>query len=229
MGLPTWGVTDYTWGANSFVWGAGADPTDPRAGLVPFSILDAPSVEETLQQISQHLPQGRAWGNKLVDGSNTYALLRSCAVAFNLIQEKIEELAREFNINLTEELLPEWETSVGLPDDCVQELNTLQEQRENVIFRLRKVPIVTKAEFEELGTALAGTTVTVTPGDEVDMTGTTESRFKLYVSFPVASTGFEYDFDVGPPAGFPLGGFRNDLVFCVFNKIVPASVVVLEN
>lgn len=222
--MATWGTGSEVWGSpNALIWGEDVTPVTPAEdeGLVPISILDAPTLRQTIQQISQHLPEGRAWANKLVEGSNTHALIRSAAAAFNRVQAQIEQIATEFDVNLTEELLPEWETSVDLPDECVDVLADLTERRENVIFRLRRVPIVTKEEFETLGTALAGVTVTVTPGTEVDVSPDSQSAFKLYVSFPTSNTGFPYAFPL------PLGGFQSDVVECIFNKIVPANVVVI--
>ncbi len=235
--MATWGTGSEVWGPpNALIWGDDVSPvaTDPSEGLVPLSILDAPPLRTTLQQLSQHLPEGRAWANKLTVGSNTHALLISCAAAFNRVQAQIQELANEYNINSSTSalltgsgLLEEWETSVGLPDECINTLASLTERRENIIFRLRRVPIVTKEEFETLGTALAGVTVTVTPGTEVDVSPDSQSAFKLYVGFPTSNTGFPYDFAIGPPAGLPFGGFQSDVVECIFNKIVPANVVVI--
>lgn len=219
--MAIWGTGSEVWGPpNVLLWGLD-DPVAPEdTGLVPSTILDSPSLDATVQQVSQHLPEGRAWANKLVPGSNLNALLRSAAAAFNRVQGQIQELADEYSIPLSEDLLPEWETSVGLPDECITTAATLAERRENIIFRLRRVPIVTKAEFETLGTALAGVDVTVTPGNEFEAPND-QSAFKLFVTFPTANEGFPYSFP------FDFGGFQSSVVECVFNKIVPANVVVI--
>ncbi len=221
--MADWGTGSEVWGPpNALIWGTPTPGLTPdEEVLVPTTILDAPTLRNTLQQLSQHLPDGRAWGNKVVEGSNTFALLNSCAVAFNRVQIQIQKIADEFSIPMSEDLLPEWEESVGLPDECINTLATLAERRENIIFRLRRVPIVTKEEFETLGTALAGVTVTVTPGTEFDVSPDSQSAFKLYVTFPVSQTGFPYAFPL------PFGGFQSAVVECIFNKIVPANVVVV--
>ena len=48
-----------------------------------------------------------------------------------------------------------------------------------------------------------------------------KSRFRLYLSFSVAALGFPYAFP------YAFGGFNSALIFCVFEKLVPANVVVL--
>jgi hypothetical protein len=103
----------------------------------------------TSQQMADSLPQGKAWGSKNIEGSNTRKLINSLAVAHNRAQQQIELLAGEFNINNTVELLPDWETSVGIPDSCFDGvLGTLAQRREAVIEKLRKTPTVTLAEMQ---------------------------------------------------------------------------------
>jgi hypothetical protein len=103
----------------------------------------------TSQQMADSLPQGKAWGSKNIDGSNTRKLINSLAVAHNRAQQQIELLAGEFNINKTVELLADWETSVGEPDSCFDGvLGTLAQRRESVIEKLRKTPTVTLAEMQ---------------------------------------------------------------------------------
>jgi hypothetical protein len=103
----------------------------------------------TSQQMADSLPEGKAWGSKNKDGSNTRKLINSLAVAHNRAQQQIELLAGEFNINNTVELLPDWETSVGEPDSCFDGvLGTLAQRRETVIEKLRKTPIVNLSEMQ---------------------------------------------------------------------------------
>jgi hypothetical protein len=103
----------------------------------------------TSQQMADSLPEGKAWGSKNIDGSNTRKLINSLAVAHNRAQQQIELLAGEFNINNTVELLSDWETSVGEPDSCFDGvLGTLAQRRETVIEKLRKTPIVNLAEMQ---------------------------------------------------------------------------------
>lgn len=191
---------------------------------VRLSFFDAPTIEQSRDQLSVIVPKGRAWNKKNVPESGHYRAIRVWASMFNQIQQQIEILAQEFNINLTTDLLPEWETSVGIPDDCLRDLDTLQQRRNAIISRLRKVPIVTKEEFELLGQELIGEQVVVTPGwdyDEANNFPNELSRSKMYVQFINAATGFPYSFP------YPFGRFRNDLVECVFQNVKPSYVVII--
>lgn len=196
-----------------------------------LAIFKAPDLDTTTRQFADHLPEGRAWNNKINEDSIMYKNIKSLASAFNIVQQQIEEIATEFNINLTVDLLPDWEESVGIPDDCIFELESLEERRETVIQRLKKVPVVTKAEFEALALSL-GTEVTVTPGGSVEgfpLTfpfnfSSTFPKFRMFVYFPNGNgdrLGFPYNF----PLTF--GSFNIDIIKCVFDKVAPASIEII--
>lgn len=189
-----------------------------------LNFFDAPTVEESGIQLANAMPRGRVWGKKDLPDTNIYKLIRSLAASFNLVQQQIELLAQEYQINLSVDLLPDWETSVGIPDECLMELDTLEQRRNAVISRLRGVPVVTKEEFEALGLELIDQEITVTDGWSFDTANNypdTYSRFKMYVQFPFAPTGFPYAFPL------PFGRFRNDLITCVFDKIKPANTIII--
>ncbi|MEM7523612.1 MAG: putative phage tail protein [Pseudomonadota bacterium] len=193
-----------------------------------MSIFTAPSQDETARQLADHLPTGRLWARKHREGSKINGLIRGCATAFNRVQQQIETLANEFHVPLSVDLLPEWEASVGLPDECLRDLETLAERREAVIQRLRKVPIVTREEYRTLLEELTGLEIRVIPGAQIEVFplefpitfSGTSARFKLYIEFPEKRTGFRYDFPV------PFGGFRSDIAECVLKRISPSNVFI---
>ncbi len=182
-----------------------------------FTIFNTPDLDGTAREFARNLPSGRAWNNKTSIDSNLYKLIKSCAAAFNTIQTSINELATEMDINLTDDLLPDWEESVGIPDDCVFLLTTLADRRTAVIRRLRKAPVVTKAEFETLGNELTGSTVTVTAG--IDFIPA-EDRFTMVVE--VTGSGSIFAFPLTFPAAFSSAGEAT--IECVFKKVAPAYV-----
>lgn len=194
--------------------------------MIKFS---APSQEEAARQLASTLPDGRAWQAKNLAGTNMHALVSACAAEFREIQIQIETLAREFDVNLTDQLLPDWETSVGLPEECTGQLTSLADRRKAVILRLRKIPFVTKADYEQLALELTGLSVTVTPGAELELfpldfpiiLASGNSYFKLYVTFNDAIGGFPYLF----PFNFISTG--DNMIRCVFEQIAPANVLII--
>jgi uncharacterized protein YmfQ (DUF2313 family) len=194
--------------------------------MIKFS---APSQEEAARQLVSTLPDGRVWHAKTAAGTNMHALVSACAAEFRQIQIQIETLAREFDVNLTDQLLPDWETSVGLPEECTGQLAALADRRKAVILRLRKIPFVTKADYEQLAFDLTGLSVTVTPGAELELfpldfpiiLASGNSYFKLYVTFNDAIGGFPYLF----PFNFISTG--DNIIRCVFEQIAPANVLII--
>jgi len=189
------------------------------------------TLDKAADILSDHMPQGRAWGSKNIPGSNMRGIIRGLAIDFLKVQEQIYELSQQFDINLSIDLLPEWETSVGIPDDCIFDLSTLIERRENILGRFSKIPVVTKEDFENLALLLTGLTVTVEPGIDYEEVfpltfpitfGEEGARFIMYVTFGASSESFTYTF----PFDFPAPE-RFDIVKCVFARVRPANVRII--
>lgn len=194
--------------------------------MIKFS---APSIEKAASQLASNLPDGRAWAAKNLAGTNMHAVVSACAAEFREIQIQIEMLATEFNVRLTNQLLPDWEASCGLPEECLGTMASLEDRRNAVILRLRKIPFVTKADYEQLAFDLTGLSVTVTPGAEIELFpldfpipfSSGNSYFKLYVTFNDAIGGFPYLF----PFNFVSTG--DNIIRCVFEQIAPANVLII--
>lgn len=189
----------------------------------------APTLGQSASQLASSLPDGRCWQAKNLPGTNVYALISACAAEFREIQKQIETLAREYDVRLTDQLLPDWEKSCGLPEECIGVLASLDERRAAVILRLRKIPFVNKAEYEQLAFDLTGLNVTVTPGAEIELFplefpcifASGNSYFKLYVTFNDTFGGFPYSFP------FPFLRGPSNIVECVFKQITPANVLLV--
>lgn len=189
----------------------------------------APTQDQATRQLASVLPDGRAWQAKHLAGTNMNAMVSACAAEFREIQIQIETLAREFDVRLTDQLLPDWETSCGLPEECIGTLASLEDRRNAVILRLRKIPFVTKAEFEQLAFELTGLSVTLVPGPEIEMFPLSfpahfaagNSFFKLHVIFNDTIGGFPYSF------AFPFLRTKSQIVQCVFQQIISATVLLI--
>lgn len=198
--------------------------------MISFSSIKAPPLEKTADQLAVSLPEGRAWNAKTIPGTTIRSLIVGCASEFNIVQQQIEHMAREFNISLAVDLLPDWEASVGLPDACQIELTELAERRQAVIDRIKKVPVVTTADFEALILSLTGQVATVTPGAVFEsfplafpLTFADSSPlFKLYIDIEDnIEAGFPYAFP------FPFGTTTSGLIRCVLEQIIPANVILI--
>jgi hypothetical protein len=169
------------------------------------------------------------WAAKNIDTANLRKLINGLAVMHNRTQQQIELLATEFDINQTVELLPDWETSVSLPDECKGLASTLELRRQDVIIRLRKTPLVTLAELQAfVDQQFPDMTIRLFPG--IEYSGL---EFELEVELIGGNTSFviiaevvgvgeqlEYELEVELTAGIDTDAFT-----CLMNKIIPANVL----
>lgn len=189
----------------------------------------APTQDESTRQLASVIPDGRAWQAKNIQGTSMNALVSACAAEFREIQKQIETLASEFDVRLTDQLLPDWEASCGLPEECIGRLASLEDRRNAVILRLRKIPFVTKEDLEQLAFQLTGLSVTLVPGSDIEMFALDfparfsvgNSYFKLHVIFNDIIGGFPYSF------ALPFLRRPSQIVECVFRQVVSATVLLI--
>jgi hypothetical protein len=199
---------------------------------VKTSILNAPSLDQTVRQLSEHMPQGQLWEAKAVAGTNLNNLMYGVAKPFNITQELIEKLKDELNINTTVDLISEWETSVGLPDDCDGISDNIEQRRTAVIQRFRKVPIVTiddlqdyvDAKFPDLGIKLyTGTEYfNFEYSFETSFWGNISDKFIIVAEIPSQEPFFEFEFEMEFT-----GGVNTDFLRCTIERVIPANVVLI--
>jgi len=109
------------------------------------------TVDEALSFLAEHLPTGRAFDKKYDNESNLNKFLKGAIVpGIREIQKLYRYFASEFNVYTTRDRMPEWERSVGIPDNCIPLGATLEERRAEVIARLSKVPLVTLDDLQKL-------------------------------------------------------------------------------
>lgn len=197
---------------------------------VNLNLFDAGTVEQSTNQIAAHAPDGLAWNGKYVDGTNIRGLLRGMAVPYNAFENIVETVAQEFNVNSTSDLIEEWEESVGLPDQCFGQQTDIDLRKFDVISRLRKQPIVTLAEMQELVDAkFPDANITLTTGSEfytfeyefeATLLGDIDEKFVIVGLVPSVEPFFEYDFEVDLT-----GGVNVEALECMMRKIIPSNVI----
>lgn len=196
------------------------------------NIFKAPCCDDSSQQMADSLPTGRAWGRRNESDSNVRKLINALAIAHNRVQQQIELLDDEFRIDQTYELLTDWETSVGIPGECLGTAETLAQRRQAIIDRLGKTPIVTLDQMQAYVDALfPGIGVELVPGYEyysfeydfeVSFLGDVSEKWILVAKIPLSEAQFEYEFEIEFE-----GGVDTTQLECLLNKINPAPVYVI--
>ncbi len=91
------------------------------------------SEQDYLNSFLTLLPTGRIW-QKTAD-SNLYQAIASLIPTISRLSDTATELLTDSFIGTTNELLPEWQSSLGLPDPCLPATATFEEQRAQAIAR----------------------------------------------------------------------------------------------
>lgn len=141
-------------------------PTPPELEPIPVDIPPEGRVTAYRDLLLQLLPPGRALSRTLSSG--IAKLLGALAVEPARIHQRALVLLREAMPSSADELLPEWEAMLGLPDGCAHP-ESLAERRASVIARLVGTGGHSEADYRVLGATLG----------YADLTFTRESPFRV--------------------------------------------------
>lgn len=114
---------------------------------------------EYLRMLQSLLPKGRAW-NRAPDSILTQVLYGT-SDELSRLDERSEDLQGERDTRTANELLPEHETDLGLPDDCSDAAATITERRADAHARLLALGQQDKQYFIDLAASL-GYEITIT-------------------------------------------------------------------
>lgn len=158
------------------------------------------------------LPRGPAWST---DGSSVLQdVLLAIGDEFARIHAACERLLREMDPRTTVEMLVDWERVLGLPDPCVDVVQTLQQRRDNVLVKLTMQGGASKQFFIDIAAQL-GYTITITEPDD----------YTWQVNAP--ETTIRY-FRCGQSGtGEALRTWGNKVLECAIEHRAPAHTVVL--
>lgn len=176
------------------------------------------------------LPQGRAWPKE--EGSDLYNTMDALAQELARLDARSFKLLDEADPRTTFEMITDWERVVGLPDECSEENQTLQQRREAIVARLIQSGSINKQLYIDLAAAL-GYTVTVTDYKQFrtgrsrvgDALWNGDWRWAFTVTAPLDTVRY---FRTGlSVAGEPLANWGNDKLECVLAKFAPAGTIIL--
>lgn len=160
--------------------------------------------------LARYFPGGALFASRAVDGSTFRRLIVGLAGELFRSNGFIKEYCEELLPDETVKFIDEWESAVGIRDDCFTGTGTLDERRRDILVKLASSGIQTVQDFIDLAD-LFGITVTVTG-----------SRFTITVNFIVtAAEEFPYIFPL------PFGNEQIAILECLFNLLKPANCKVI--
>jgi uncharacterized protein YmfQ (DUF2313 family) len=190
------------------------------------SLFSRHTKEEHADALADYLPNDDFWKAKKIDGKKLRQLLLGFARSAREAEDRLETVWEELDPSTTTLFINEWESAVGIPDDCFSGNGSIESRRLHVVIKL-SAAVQTAEDFEELA-ALLGFTVNVKSGTSesffpftfpILMFDTvTSAKFTIVVEFTsLLSGGFPYTF----PFTFEDDGIS--ILRCLFNKLKPAN------
>ena len=184
---------------------------------------------EYARQFQRLLPRGRIWhrGIGLVQDADIEALMPTWV----RLGVRLNDLIAEIFPCTTEELLEEWEATLGLPDPCTGPLDTIQERQLAVCAKFASRGGQSVAYFEAVAEAL-GSPIQIeqfkpfTAGDYAGqpLYGEGWAHAWQITSVQIAIAYFSAGVSV---AGEPLRSWGNALLECTLQAIKPAHTLLI--
>jgi len=197
------------------------------------NLFDPLSEKEQHFALASHLPIGEAW-TKAFDTEDDFGkLLSGLSLEFTRFQNNENKLFNEMDINLTTELIEDWEKSVGIPDSCFDININLANRRIQVLQKFSKFGGVQKSEDFVRVADIFGFEIEIIKGSAV-------GKFPLIFPIPLfASTKSAVhtiliklinlentdSFPLLFPLNFSIGAAS--FLQCIFDKLAPANVQII--
>lgn len=116
------------------------------------------------RMLARHMPDGKVWENKYNKDSNIGKLILGLCSEYLRFSYLIENILTEVDINQTNSLIKEWQTSVGIPRGCIDGTGSLEIQRRDVLLKLNNFGgVQTAQDFIDLA-AIFGFTAEISNG-----------------------------------------------------------------
>ena len=194
-------------------------------------LFDRHDVNLQADSIANFLPPGIMFEGGKIEGTNLRKLLTGLSNELFRSEDLLKQFTEEFLPDCTVLFLDEWESALGIPDDCFLGTGNNDERRRDILTKLASLGIQTAKDFEDLA-AIFGIDVTVESGGSpgvgnifplefpilIFFNSAKEARFTIVVTFIVqAANKF--------PLEFPIL-FGNNLIAlleCLFRKLKPAN------
>jgi hypothetical protein len=179
------------------------------------SLFNPISKKDNAFLLASHFPHGKYFESVFNENTNLGKLIIALALEYYKIQTLTKKYADESDVTKTEDLLPAWEKSVGIPSDCIaiygKNLLQRRAQVRGVLGRYEGVQ--TKEDFERVS-LIFGFETEVTPGPGDHQMTATVTNIPVGIYFPL-----EF------PIQFAGGGLP--FLQCLLDSLAPANVEVI--
>ena len=206
------------------------------------------SLKDCIRLFYDLLPRGLAW-NREVE-SNTYKLVSGLSEEFCRVEERLDDLLREIDAFQTFELLEDFEKMLGLPDECLNDLELSFEDRRRLVIAALSAQGGSTMEYFENLLLILGYEVEINDyviarsgrlrsGDRLDGNEQNALSGRLRSGDRIYNSGWQFWFRVHSPtaivsytrsgimrSGDRLATYGNSKIECIIRKLKPAHTAV---
>jgi len=168
--------------------------------------------EDHADALADYMPNGRLFEAKKISNSNFRQLLKGIAGELFTAEGYLISLNNEYLPDQTVLFIEEWESALGIPDDCFSADGNVDERRANILTKLAALGVQTAKDFEDLALVF---------GKVVQITSLSEESFPPF-DIPFIPTSF-------PDARFIIVVIGDDLLSSVPPYDVPFDLIVGES
>ena len=196
------------------------------------TLFDPISISEQHFLLASHAPKGKAWEAVFDPDDDFGKLFLGLAVEFYRFQVLEKKLYDEMDINKADELLIDWEKSVGLPNECFS-TDVNQETRRKQVYAIfskfggvqKKEDFIRVAEFFGFSISISTGTIGTVPLSFPILFFSTTKIAKHTIFVTLDDPEISSDFPLPFPIPFSSGG--KTFLQCIFDRLAPANVQVL--
>jgi len=186
------------------------------------------SVEDHADSIAAYLPSGELFKSARITDSNFRKLLLGISHELFTAEGYLITAAKEYDIRTTTLFIQEWESALGIPDDCFKGDGTIVERRAHVLIKLIARGTQTAEDFIEMGNLL-GLNLVVNAGIDLMRFPFTFPIFffdnEKHARFSIVITDVSGVGSVFPLIlPFTLGETTATKLICFLKKLKPANV-----
>lgn len=184
------------------------------------------TLQDQANKLAQYLPNSREYEAKNIKDSNLRKILIGLSSEFLRLRSKVNYIYEQYDPRTTTDFIEEWESDVGIPDDCFSRNVSLEQRRQQVLLKIAGLNATTSEQFENIGNILGFNIVVTNAVDDATfpltfpllLASEEEKRFIIVVKLLDQQAGERF------PLTFPLT-FNSQfpaILRCLFEKIKPA-------
>ena len=195
------------------------------------SLFTQHTQEQHANSLASFLPDNNLFVAKNIDGKNLRKFLVGLAAELKRTEDYLYFSSNEKDARITTNLIEEWESAVGIPDNCFSNEVPIDQRRLQVLAKMQALGVSTAQDYIDLA-ALIGYDITISypveqtfyPPYDVPFSpiyGIPESRYVFIV------TGIGIVPNV-PPYDVPFSlNNGQSIIQCLFDNLKPANSVII--